>query len=138
MTDANHDGPPPVSEVVHIQTPVWNRAMFAVAIVLAAATAFLFALGSWQGGSAARREAAALKMQVDKFSSVSQCRSQRQSDLNAINSDMVSGIVDMVIALSDRQPPEAYAPIKANLKLLQANRAAVKQQAVTAVQDCQG
>lgn len=138
MTDTEQGPPARVSEVVRIQTPVWNRAMFAIAILLAAATAFVFALGTLQGGIAARHEAAALREQADKLSNASACRSQRQSDLNAVNSDMVSGIVDMVIALSDRQPPEAYAPIKANLKLLQANRAAIKEQAVTAVQDCQG
>lgn len=139
-----------VSEVVHIKPPWFFTPMACITGVLLAATLLLFGVGQWQNGREVRhaaedaRQSAEeakgqsqdLKMQVSKLTHQIECRSQRGSDLNAITSDEVGGLVDMVNLLSDHAPPEAYAPLKAQLKALGDARALAKQQAVTAVQDC--
>jgi hypothetical protein len=134
-----------VSEVVHIQTPMWLKPAFWLAVVFLAATLFLFAIGQWQNGRGVRSaaeeskaKAQELKVQVDKLTGQIECRSQRTNDLNAITGDSIGELLKMVNGLSDHQPPEFYAPIKARLKDLDAERDTAKQQAVTAVQDCQG
>jgi hypothetical protein len=148
VTEVEQGPPVHVSEVLHIEPPPppwWFRPVAAVAVVCLVATLLLFAVTSWQGGrdtrgalDDARHEAAALKEQVDRLTVQVACRSQKGTDLNALNGDAVGGLIDLVNLLIDHAPPEAYPPVKARLKELGAQRAAAKQAAVTAVQDCQG
>lgn len=143
----------PVAGVVHIQvpTPVWNRRMFAVAILLAAFTMFFFALGQWQNAGEARRSAAeargavadtkvqnaALKAQVDSLNAAQECRSQRSADLSAYTSDITGEIGNLVVLLTARDT-NAYGPVLARLKTLSEQRAVAAEAVRTAVDDCKG
>lgn len=132
----------PRHQVVHFQTPWWQRPWFALTVLLVVATGFFFGLGQWVALRGAQhtadnshRELVELRSQQTETKGEQECRADRSAAAITAQGDLLKNMSDLVGFLAARQPDQVPALMEERDRL-SAAYAAARENLATAVEAC--